>query len=108
MEILAMLEREEFSKETPRLRFRSYQPVIRGLFQRGDIEGVLKLWKHMQWHKILPKVLVRSRNGGVLSWDSGIQWRDYLERAELVLPRVSKSLSTLMALHLALIALRLS
>lgn len=51
-----MLEGGEYREKFSRPRFRSYQPVIRELFRRGDMDGVMKLWKHMQWHNILPKV----------------------------------------------------
>lgn len=51
-----MLEGNELSNDNSKLRFRSYQPVIRGLIRKGDMEGVMKLWKHMQWHNVLPKV----------------------------------------------------
>lgn len=60
MEVLTMLEGHEArngnSKDHSKLRFRSYQPVIRGLVRKGDMEAVMKLWKHMKWHNVLPKV----------------------------------------------------
>ncbi|CAM9856181.1 unnamed protein product [Scytosiphon promiscuus] len=55
MEVLAMMEGSEYQQKFHRPRFRSYQPVICELLRRGDVDAVLQLWKHMQWHKILPK-----------------------------------------------------
>ena len=51
-----MMEGAEYQQEFSRPRFRSYKPVICELLRRGDPEGVMKLWKHMQWQNILPKV----------------------------------------------------
>lgn len=60
-----MLEGNELNNENSKLRFRSYQPVIRGLIHKGDMEGVMKLWKHMQWHNVLPKVWGEVAAGGL-------------------------------------------
>lgn len=51
-----MMEGSEYQQKFHRPRFRSYQPVICELLRRGDVDAVMQLWKHMQWHKILPKV----------------------------------------------------
>lgn len=53
-----MMEGQEYQQKFCRPRFRSYQPVICELLQRGDMDGVMKLWKHMQWQNILPKVFI--------------------------------------------------
>lgn len=50
------MEGREYQQKFCRPRFRSYQPVICELLRRGDMDGVMKLWKHMQWQNILPKV----------------------------------------------------
>lgn len=59
-EVLEMLESNgsDSDKDKPKPRFRSYQPLIRGLVRRADIEGVMELWAHMQRHNVLPKVCV--------------------------------------------------
>lgn len=58
MDVLAMMEGVEYQQaKFSRPRFRSYKPVICELLRRGDTGGVMKLWKHMQWHNILPKVM---------------------------------------------------
>ena len=48
MEILEIMEGREYQQKFCRPRFRSYQPVICELLRRGDMDGVMKLWKHMQ------------------------------------------------------------
>lgn len=53
-----MMEGREYQQKFCRPRFRSYQPVICELLRRGDMDGVMKLWKHMQWQNILPKVFI--------------------------------------------------
>lgn len=59
MEILAMMEGREYQQNFCRPRFRSYQPVICELLRRGEMDGVMQLWKHMEWHSIRPKVMQR-------------------------------------------------
>ncbi|CAM9659616.1 unnamed protein product [Ectocarpus sp. 4 AP-2014] len=55
MEVLAMMEGKEYQQKFCRPRFRSYQPVICELLRRGEMDGVMQLWKHMEWHSIRPK-----------------------------------------------------
>ncbi|CAN0056125.1 unnamed protein product, partial [Ectocarpus sp. 13 AM-2016] len=55
MEVLAMMEGREYQQKFCRPRFRSYQPVICELLRRGEMDGVMQLWKHMEWHSIRPK-----------------------------------------------------
>ncbi|CAM9942181.1 unnamed protein product, partial [Ectocarpus fasciculatus] len=55
MEVLAIMEGREYQQKFHRPRFRSYQPVICELLRRGEMDGVMQLWKHMEWHSILPK-----------------------------------------------------
>lgn len=55
MDILTMMEGSGYQRDD-RPRFRTYHPVIRELFREGCMDGVMKLWKHMQWRNVLPKV----------------------------------------------------
>ncbi|CBJ30158.1 conserved unknown protein [Ectocarpus siliculosus] len=85
MEVLAMMEGREYQKKFCRPRFRSYQPVICELLRRGEMDGVMQLWKHMEWHSIRPKEsflldLIEgiAKNHQVSSRDSLAQLADHL------------------------------